>query len=94
MPNGIGDDAPVSWGRFTATIASLDERLGGLETAARERVGLVTRVDGLRRDVDYLTSNAGRRKDRAWTIACLLLTGLVLPTLITLLGLLLHKHIV
>lgn len=93
MPNGIGDDAPVSWGRFTATVTALEDRLAGLEGAARERVGLVTRVDGLRRDMDHLTNSFGRRRDRTWTIACLVLTGLVMPTVITLLGIWLHIRI-
>jgi hypothetical protein len=37
MPDGYGDDAPVTWGRFTATFAALEARVAGLEAGAARR---------------------------------------------------------
>jgi hypothetical protein len=101
MPNGIGDDAPVSWGRFTVTVESVTGRLADLENQndrqfarieTNERA--VTTADENRRalaaQVSQLAATMETRRQRTWTLVTILLTGIALPIMVSLILVWLH----
>jgi hypothetical protein len=69
VPNGRGDDAPVTWGRFTATTAAIVARIDALERT----------VAGWQ---DQQATQETAHRTRMWEAALAVVTGLVLPLVV------------
>jgi hypothetical protein len=69
VPNGRGDDAPVTWGRFTATTAAVGARIDALERTVAAWL-------------DQQTTEETAHKTRIWQAALAIVTGLVLPLVV------------
>lgn len=71
MPDGHGDEQPVTWGRWNEAHTALVSRVSALEAA--------------------MAAAAGRRSDRTRTLILAVLTGLVLPSIVLLIGVGVHR---
>jgi hypothetical protein len=80
----------VSWGRWDATMAEVDRRLGVLESrqellrgAEQEHRTYEDRINSLEQEIREQSVSLRGRRDRTWLIALTVLSGLILPILTT-----------
>jgi hypothetical protein len=104
MPNSHGDESPVTWGRFTATIDALAARITGLEDQNERQF---TRIEGAERaaataeenrrtlaaQVTGLTAHDETRRQRTWSLTTTILASAVLPVLVSLILVWLHVKV-
>lgn len=91
MPNGHPPDAEaVTWGRFSATVDALEDRVGDVEQAAAELVARLRPVEALAGQVQQIRESRATQKGRTWQLVTIVLMGVVMPVLTTVVLVLLH----
>ena len=93
MQNSHPDNMPVTWGRYIVAHTALESRIAVLEAGIQRLGASGARYDRMQQDIDQLTARAGQRKEHTWRLITILLTSLIMPTLILLVGIWLHRVI-